>query len=239
MRLSSSEAKVLCRRVFCGLGLPAGSDSDLAENLVWLELQGISYLKVLVSDADQLLNQPFNSIQIHETSDSMYQIDLGSDIGYLTILETVDFLTAKASQLNSSCCVANLRNIRNPLLFLPVTFRHSLEGVGFKFQLKSCQILVQSGELWTSDPLEEFARLVNVANLTIHCYLQQKNMSAENYSNLIPRDVEKIHQKNIEHGIRIDDGDFWALKKLATRSFVPATEQSRMQGAGAEVDDSI
>ena len=240
MELSISETKLLCRRVLSAAGVPAGADSEAAEAIVWLALQGFTALEDLFCSLPELKQDSRSAWQLQCVYGDSLNISLKSDSGYITLLQIIDSLCARSAFQDRQNSRASIHNARNFALLLPLMLRRSKDGYKFHMQSTKGQVVAEMGNLWMSAPIDRIRDIKFNERVDIQC-TRLHNVSSGNPSNYSETKLEPFDENQSETScrrIQIAEQLYWDLKEAAAQSFVPASDLSRQRGAGAEVDDN-
>lgn len=240
MELSISETKLLCRRVLSAAGVPAGADSEAAESIIWLALQGFPALEDLFCSLPKLKQDSRSTRQLQYGHHESLNISLKSDSGYITLLQIIDSLCAGSTCQESQNSRASIHDVRNLALLLPLMLRRSKDGYEFHMQWDTGRVVAEMGNLWMSAPIGRIRDIKFNERVDIQCTCLQ-NVDSGNSSNYSEINLELFDVNQSETScrrIKIADQLYWDLKEAATQSFVPASDLSRQRGAGAEVDDN-
>lgn len=225
--------------MFTALGFPAGSDTEIADAIVWLASMGIVSLSQLAESLPSLRYSADTDDSSHWLSCAEFEITMNPSIEHLLLTEVADALCASATRRNRPSR-ATIRNMQNAALLLPIALQRSLDRVRFEIVLSEIQIIIQNGQLWSNCDLEN-ACDIQAKNFGVVICTGSGEMGGKSDFDYSGLDFKFRTEKTSEFGsnrIEIDEGSYWTLKQKAAESFVPNSELSRRSGAGAEVDDS-
>ena len=225
--------------MFTALGFPAGSDTEIANAIVWLASMGIVPLSQLAENLPFLRYSTDTDKSFRWLSSAEFEITVNPSIEHLLLTEVADILGACAARQNRPSR-ATTRNMRNAALLLPITLQRSLGNVRFEIVLSEFRTIVENGQLWSNYDLENACdiQLMKIGVVTCSGSGELSGKSDVESSGL---DLKFRTEEKSEFGsnrIEVDEGSFLTLKQKAVESFVPNSELSRRSGAGAEVDDS-
>ena len=240
MELSISETKLLCRRVLSSAGVPAGADSESAEAIIWLALQGFPALEDLFCSLPELKQDSSSARQLQFGSGESPNISLKSVSGYITLLQIIDSICAGSTFQDRQNCRASIHDVRNPALLLPFMLRRSKDGYEFHMQWDTGRVVAEMGNLWMNAPIGRIRDIKFNERVDIQC-TRLHNVDSGNSANYSEIKLEPFDEHQSETSFRriqITDQLYWDLKEAAAQSFVHASDLSRQRGAGAEVDDS-
>ncbi|MDE0308629.1 MAG: hypothetical protein OXI60_02195 [Acidiferrobacterales bacterium] len=240
MDLSKSETMTLCQRFLSAVGLPPGLDNEVAESIVWLVLRGYPTLFDLAQSIPAIAQDSTIDRRLDSYSGENFSAkDLYPD-AWVAI---ADWLVVNCGKSPGESSRIQLSHVRYPYFLLPTLLQRSRQGYEFSAEGANSQVFFSNGSVWTNSGANELPFLESQDEMEIHC----ARISEIGYETLFQRfcigsrmqlaDDQLISAKNS----RIDVGEeiYWRLKEVAAQCFVPASEQSRQRGAGAEVDDSI
>ena len=240
MDLSKSETSTLCLRYFSAVNLPPGADAEVAESVVWLASHGYPVLDNLSQSV-----QDFNSFHSIWT-----QLERESELGTVDASELfcgawvaiADWLIARCAKSLSGEIQVQFRNVKDPYLFLPFLLGRSSQGFEFEAESTICRAVFSYGKLWMKTAPDQMLFLNHSDTVGIRCArIDGSDQSESPQYFVVGSDMHLFGERPIEkEGARIELADevYWKLKKVAAKCFVPASDQSRQRGAGAEVDDS-
>ena len=231
--LSASEVRVLCRRIFFALDLPAGADIEVSESILWLQVHGFSALEQLHGDLPALQQNSYGSIRLTGDSDTQLTLDIQDDLGYFSLIESIDLICSRAFN-SDDFAVASIQGVKNVLLMFPLMIRRSLNHLEFELNSGDCRAVCSAGKLWLNADCFKKVRVCGAETVTMRAARSQiaENLPSFDSDSLqLQADAEDLRT-------RINFSVYRELKEAAAKSFVPSSEQSRSRGAGAEVDDN-
>ena len=240
MDLSKSETSTLCLRYFSAVNLPPGADAEVAESVVWLASHGYPVLENLTQSV-----QEFNSFQSIWT-----QLERESELGAVDVGELfcgawvaiADWLIARCAKSQSREIQVRFRNVKDSYFFLPLLLGRSSQGFEFEIESTICQAVFSRGKFWTNTATDQMSFVGHTDTVSIRCARVYGSDQSESPQYFVVRsDMHLFGERpNEKERARIELADevYWKLKKVAAKCFVPASDQSRQRGAGAEVDDS-
>ena len=225
--------------MFTALGFPAGSDTEIANAIVWLASMGIVPLSQLAENLPSLRYSTDTDKSFRWFSSAEFEITINPSIEHLLLTEVADILGASVARQRRPI-QATIRNMRNAALLLPITLQRSLDNVRFEIVLSDFRTIVENGQLWSNYDLEN-ARDIQLIEFGVVTCSGSGEMSGKSDVESSGLDLKFRTGEKSEFGsnrIEVDEGSFLTLKQKAVESFVPNSELSRRSGAGAEVDDS-
>ena len=219
MSYSYYEVYTNAQRAFSGLGFPYGADEDAAYIVAWLEafdLNGVNLFSSLYSKLDSSFNGSFkntigNKLDLQKRSCLMVGPGL------------IDYLTFQANKNNE--IKIELINCADPLFLIPLLYRSIKKNIFSNIADERNTLAVINKENIFIHP--EFKKN-KISNLNIILSKKIfKTLDADNnftnYSTL---------RKNLSNGLNPNSTDWNTISKLAFRTYVPESEESREKGAG-------
>lgn len=222
VQLSNSECCTLTRRVLSALGIPPGADIEIGSALVWLAATDTVPLKSLADLLPELQQ---------ESETDRFNI--------LTLIETLDRLAAAAGSFDQAC-TARVNSSKVVTLLLPLALSRSKLGLCFRLQLPKSWIIIENGEIWTSEETFWTRDWQDSKEVLVVCVSNQLSgeLSLFDKTGLNWHFSQSKLQSLSARRINIDLESLKILKTKAAESFVPNSDLSRRSGAGAEVDDN-
>ena len=139
--------------MFTALGFPAGSDTEIANAIVWLASMEIVPLSQLAENLPSLRYSTETDISFRWSSSAEFEITINPSVEHLILTEVADILGASVAR--QRCPIqATIRNMRNAALLLPITLQRSLDHVRFEIVLSDFRTIVENGQLWSNYDLE-------------------------------------------------------------------------------------
>ena len=208
------------QRAFSGLGFTYGSDEDAAFITTWLEvfgLDGIKLLKLKIEELDNTFNASIDPSKINDEFDCKNKSFLVIGPGL------IDYLISKIDK--SDNFKLTLKNCSDPIFLIPLLYKYAKKNIYSQFLLDQ-KIDVQitnenirvNREIISTNYQRNFDLL-----LTKKIFNEQKldiNISSSNINNMLSK------------GINPDKKSWDQISKIAFRTFVPESEESRAKGAG-------
>ena len=208
------------QRAFSGLGFTYGSDEDAAFITTWLEvfgLDGIKLLKLKIEELDNSFNASIDPSKINDEFDCKNKSFLVIGPGL------IDYLVSKIDK--SDNFKLTLKNCSDPIFLIPLLYKYAKKNIYSQFLLDQ-KIDVQitnenirvNREIISTNYQRNFDLL-----LTKKIFNEQKldiNIPSSNINNMLSR------------GINPDKKSWDLISKIAFRTFVPESEESRAKGAG-------
>lgn len=224
---------MLCRRIFFGLDLPAGSDIEASESILWLQVHGFPALEKLHSDLPALQQNSYGATRLVEDADARLTLDIQDDLGYFTLIESIDLICSRASD-SDDLAVASIQGVKNVFLLLPLMIRRSLNHLEFELQSGECRAVCSAGKIWLNADCFKNSEACGTETATVRAARSQISANLPSFDS----DSLQLQAKVKDLRTRISFAVYRELKEAAAKSFVPSSEHSRSRGAGAEVDDN-
>ena len=208
------------QRAFSGLGFTYGSDEDAAFITTWLEifgLDGIKLLKLKIEELDNTFNASIDSSKIN------YEFDCENKSFLVIGPGLIDYLVSKIDKRDDF--KLTFKNCSDPIFLIPLLYKYAKKNIYSQFLLDQ-KIDVQitnenirvNREIISTNYQRNFDLL-----LTKKIFNEQKldiNISSSNINNMLSK------------GINPDKKSWDQISKIAFRTFVPESEESRTKGAG-------
>ena len=208
------------QRAFSGLGFTYGSDEDAAFITTWLEVFGFDGIKLLtfkIEELDNTFNASIDPSKINDEFDCKNKSFLVIGPGL------IDYLVSKIDKRDDF--KLTFKNCSDPIFLIPLLYKYAKKNIYSQFLLDQ-KIDVQitnenirvNREIISTNYQRNFDLL-----LTKNILKEQKldiNISSSNINNLLSK------------GINPDKESWEQISKIAFRTFVPESEESRAKGAG-------
>jgi len=208
------------QRAFSGLGFTYGSDEDAAFITTWLEVFGFDGIKLLtfkIEELDNTFNASIDPSKINDEFDCKNKSFLVIGPGL------IDYLISKIDERDNF--KLTLKNCSDPIFLIPLLYKYAKKNINSQFlldqkvyaQITDKNIGVNSDIISTN-----YQRNFDLL-LTKNILKEQKldiNISSSNINNLL------------SNGINPDKESWEQISKIAFRTFVPESEESRAKGAG-------
>ncbi len=208
------------QRAFSGLGFTYGSDEDAAFITTWLEVFGLNGIKLLnlkISELDNTFNASIDPSEVNDEFDCKNKSTLMIGPGL------IDYLISKIDKRNDF--KLTLKNCSDPIFLIPLLYKYSKKNINSQFllnqkvdaQITNKNICINRDIISTN-----FQRNFDLL-LTKNILNEKKldiNIPSSNLNNLLSA------------GINPDKKSWEQISKIAFRTFVPESEESRAKGAG-------
>ncbi|MDA9751214.1 DUF3726 domain-containing protein [bacterium] len=220
MSYSYYEVYTNTQRAFSGLGFTYGSDEDAAFITTWLELfgfDGIKLLKLKIEELDNTFNATIDPSKINDEFDCKNRSSLVIGPGL------IDYLISKIDKRDNF--KLTLKNCNDPIFLIPLLYKYAKKNINSQFLLDQkvdAQITNKNIRINSDIISTNYQRNFDLV-LTKNILKEQKldiNISSSNINNLLSK------------GINPDKESWEQISKIAFRTFVPESEESRAKGAG-------
>ena len=208
------------QRAFSGLGFTYGSDEDAAFITTWLEvfgLDGIKLLKLKIEELDNTFNASIDPSKINDEFDCENKSLLVIGPGL------IDYLVSKIDKRDDF--KLTFKNCSDPIFLIPLLYKYAKKNIYSQFLLDQkidAQITNENIRVNREIISTNYQRNFDLL-LTKKIFNEQKldiNISSSNINNMLSK------------GINPDKKSWDQISKIAFRTFVPESEESRAKGAG-------
>ena len=208
------------QRAFSGLGFTYGSDEDAAFITTWLEILGLDGIKLLtlkIKELDNTFNASIDPSNINDEFDCKNKSSLMIGPGL------IDYLISKVDKKEN--LKLTLKNCNDPIFLIPLLYKYAKKNINSQFLLDQkvdAQITNKNIGINRDIISINYQRNFDLL-LTKNILNEQKldiNIPSSNINNLL------------SEGINPDKKSWDQISKIAFRTFVPESEESRAKGAG-------
>ena len=208
------------QRAFSGLGFTYGSDEDAAFITTWLEvfgLDGIKLLKLKIEELDNPFNASIDPSKINDEFDCKNKSFLVIGPGL------IDYLVSKIDKRDDF--KLTFKNCSDPIFLIPLLYKYAKKNIYSQFLLDQkidLQITNENIRVNREIISTNYQRNFDLL-LTKKIFNEQKldiNITSSNINNMLSK------------GINPDKKSWDQISKIAFRTFVPESEESRAKGAG-------
>jgi len=233
MSFSYYEVYTTSLRAFSSMGFPYGADEDAAYIIAWLELNKFNGLNSLVNSIEVVDNKYDGKINPNALNNSSL------DLNYSSLLMKgpglIDFYQSELDDKKDLHLTLN--NCSNPEYLLPLLYRSSKKihysnviWLDTNNQIQCCEV---------NKNIMKIAKVSNqelVDNKQVRVFFSQKHKIRKKFDSVTCTITSKTIQDNLANGISPNENNWKIISKLAARTFVPESEESRIKGAGGSDD---
>ena len=233
MSFSYYEVYTTSLRAFSSMGFPYGADEDAAYIIAWLELNKFNGLNSLVHSIEVVDNKYDGKINPNALNNSSL------DLNYSSLLMKgpglIDFYQSELDDKKDLHLTLN--NCSNPEYLLPLLYRSSKKinysnaiWLDTNNQIQCCEV---------NKNIMKIAKVSNqelVNNKQVRVFFSQKHKIRKKFDSVTYTITSKTIQDNLANGISPNENNWKIISKLAARTFVPESEESRIKGAGGSDD---
>ena len=233
MSFSYYEVYTTSLRAFSSMGFPYGADEDAAYIIAWLELNKFNGLNSLVNSIEVVDNKYDGKINPNALNNSSL------DLNYSSLLMKgpglIDFYQSEL--VDKKDLHLTLNNCSNPEYLLPLLYRSSKKihysnaiWLDTNNQIQCCEV---------NKNIMKIAKVSNqelVDNKQVRVFFSQKHKIRKKFDSVTCTITSKTIQDNLANGISPNENNWKIISKLAARTFVPESEESRIKGAGGSDD---
>ena len=233
MSFSYYEVYTTSLRTFSSMGFPYGADEDAAYIIAWLELNKFNGLNSLVNSIEVVDNKYDGKINPNALNNSSL------DLNYSSLLMKgpglIDFYQSELDDKKDLHITLN--NCLNPEYLLPLLYRSSKKihysnaiWLDTNNQIQCCEV---------NKNIMKIAKVSNqelVDNKQVRVFFSQKHKIRKKFDSVTCTITSKTIQDNLANGISPNENNWKIISKLAARTFVPESEESRIKGAGGSED---
>ena len=219
MSYSYYEVFTNAQRAFSGLGFPYGADEDAAYIISWLEafeLEGIHLFSSIQKKIDSNFNGALennkltNKINLEKRSCLM----IGPGL-----IDFLNFHTLKNNEIK-----IEFQNCPDPLFLIPLLYRAVKKNIFSKIiNQNKIYAVLDTNEIFIHDHLKNNDCTNFILNLSTNEYQIPKEVKSVDYN---------IINTNISNGLNPNQSSWDQISDLASRTYVPESEESREKGAG-------
>ena len=221
MSYSYYEVYTYTHRAFEGLGFPYGADEDAAFIITWLELYNLDGVHLLASNINKF-DQKYDGVVDQMHSDNL--INLKNKSSLMVAPGLIDYLESKTKTTDNQILV--LENCSYPIFFIPVLANLLKKQIYTIVKISNNIVCVMSeNKISISDKL-----LRNLeAQQSFSISLTKKN----NFFNNLDFNIDLTNKKeSLSLGVDPKKKDWEKILQIASRIYVPESDESREKGAG-------
>ena len=233
MSFSYYEVYTTSLRAFSSMGFPYGADEDAAYIIAWLELNKFNGLNSLVNSIEVVDNKYDGKINPNALNNSSL------DLNYSSLLMKgpglIDFYQSELDDKKDLHITLN--NCADPEYLLPLLFRSSKKifycnalWLNTNSLIQFCEVknnIMKIGIASNQEPINKEQ---------VRIYISNEHKFQKKFDSVTCTITSKTIQDNLANGISPDENNWKIISKLAARTFVPESEESRIKGAGGSDD---
>ena len=233
MSFSYYEVYTTSLRAFSSMGFPYGADEDAAYIIAWLELNKFNGLNSLVNSIEVVDNKYDGKINPNALNNSSL------DLNYSSLLMKgpglIDFYQSELDDKKDLHLTLN--NCSNPEYLLPLLYRSSK-----KIHYSNAIWLDTNNQIQCCEVRKNIMKIAKVSNQElvdnkqVRVFFSQKHKIRKKIYSVTCTITSKTIQDNLANGISPNENNWKIISKLAARTFVPESEESRIKGAGGSDD---
>ena len=213
-------------RAFRGMNFPYGSDEDAAYIITYLELYKLDGLKLLANNLDKY-DQNFNGTI--DYIDSKNSFNLKNKSSLMIAPSLIDYTASKMEKANQ--ITFELKNCSDFIFFIPLLIGLTKKNIYSSVKNKNYIICN-----------------INKEKISINNLLKKNINSEENFQIKLHRKNSKFDNLDINfqlnilydrlsRGLTPKINDWKKISKIAFRTYVPESNESRNKGAGGGDDN--
>jgi hypothetical protein len=248
MKRALNEIYSMCQKAAEGAGAPAGLDNDAAHATLWLLAHGLAALTGLIETLERLPQQADSCRFDNWLPAAQDTLEAADKAGALIAPGLIDLLVAGSGHQASRL---KLLNLSMPLYLLPRAAQYARDGLCFHFTLldqRADRLIIEvlpEGEVsvWSrhGGGTETMLGLDDSFEVNAICAQYVAALPALETAGMTiivdKKTLAAAHSHALAGGIDIEPELWQRLKRLAAQVLVPASEQSRLCGAGARISD--
>ena len=211
------------------MGFPYGADEDAAYMVSWLELNKLNGVKLFANTFKNFDNQYEGRINFEDINATTF------DLKNISLLMKgpglFDYCEAQLQKSNDIS--VSLTNCIDPYYLLPLMFKSSKK-------INYCRALWGDKERKNviCEAQKNLIRFGTASNLKIknkdqvELFFSKKNKKMNIFKDITKKITIETMQNNFESALSPETKDWQIISKIAKRTFVPESEESRIKGAG-------
>jgi hypothetical protein len=220
--ISFNEIITTVTKALFALGVPPGVDSETGKNIAWLEAHNFPGVKILAREINKIdVLGEWPDFIVSEVDDV---VTIDSSIPSALIFSQTGLdIAATGKVLHIKACSA-------PLILFAEAVRRASELESYKLNWAIDGLIVNADCSHKHHSLSGDHNGFSVA----------RYVTVQKIKSAIPNDTltaNQVYQKYLAEGVMVDKSSWEIILKVAKKSLVTSTSQSRAS-AGAEVDDS-
>ena len=227
MGYSFYEIYITSQRAFRAMGFPFGADEDAGFVIAWLELNHFNGIKILHSLIASIDQQYDGTIKIDSLNE---KIDFNNKTILMKGPGLIDYLQSIINQKEEVS--VRIKNCQNGILFLPLLYKISKKINYSELLFNNSNNDIHKYKIKNNEITFEYEKnkdLLSINEITIIMNKDKNNLKNFSAKKVI---TQKIIQNNLSQSIK-PAKDLWEkVSEIASKTFVPETEESRDKGAG-------
>ena len=233
MSFSYYEVYTTSLRAFSSMGFPYGADEDAAYIIAWLELNKFNGLNSLVNSIEVVDNKYDGKINPNALNNSSLDLNYSSLLMKGTGL--IDFYQSELGDKKD--LHVTLNNCPNPEYLLPLLYRSSK-----KIYYSNAIWLDTNNQIQFCEVKKNIMKIAKVPNQElvdkkqVRIFFSHEHKIQKKFDSVTCTITSKTIQDNLANGISPNENNWKIISKLADRTLVPESEESRIKGAGGSDD---
>ena len=231
MNYSFYEVYITAQRAFTAMGFPYGSDEDAAFIIAWLELNRFKGIVLLASLINELDNKYEGTIKLKNLN---HKINFQNKSILMKGSGLIDYLSSEIEVRKK--ITANIINCKNAIFFLPLLYKKS--------KIINCsQLIFSDANHYINKYKIRNKKIIYSRKKSKNSFMQNtvqilmyKNKNNEKTTQKTIISEKKI-QQNLGHSLKPDKNAWDQITKIANKTFVPISDESRNKGAGGGNDN--
>jgi len=238
--VSLNEIQATAAKAARGCELPVGLAADVGFATRWLcerELPGVS---TLLSALDESAPIGVNVADADaDAGDGRRVLTVTDDAGDIPVpaLLVAPSLVELATDSASSPQSIEADAIARPLLLVPFVARRGSGTVTARWTTAAGSVLIEPSGVGVQVRAQGRSALAAAVGRQLTVEVEGSDIGRPPVA-ISSADLEAASQRSIANGILVDDVEWERLGRLAWRTYVPVSDQSRLQGAGAGLTDN-
>mgnify|MGYP001316593828 CR=1 FL=1 len=227
MNFSYYEVYINVLRAFTGMGFPYGADEDAAFIIAWLELNKLNGIKLLANSIDNIDQKYDGKINLEKND---FKIDLKKSSILMKGPTIIDYFISKLESKKNIKIILN--NCSEVKFFFPLLYKNSdivpyssLNYIDQNNKKIICIFKKNTMKIW----LDSKDSKIKKNQIIILLSLKSKNL-------FLKKKIKEVSfdsiQKKLSKSISPKINHWKIIEKIAFRTFVPESKESRIKGAG-------
>jgi len=221
------EIYITSQRAFRAMGFPFGADEDAGFVIAWLELNHFNGIKILHSLIASIDQQYDGTIKIDSLNE---KIDFNNKTILMKGPGLIDYLQSIINQKEEIS--VRIKNCQNGILFLPLLYKISKKINYSELLFNNSNNDIHKYKIKNNEITFEYEKnkdLLSINEITIIMNKDKNNLKNFSAKKVI---TQKIIQNNLSQSIKPAKDLLDKVSEIASKTFVPETEESRDKGAG-------